>query len=183
MPGAIVAELTEEVYDGAALRIGATTAEPVIAIGGDRAEISELLKLWDGVLQEVYSTDPGTPADPVAPISYDRRSPAVFCGRSPGPHAVIPVFPGTNCEYDTASSCRKAGIEPEIVVIRNLSPEDLAQSADALAAAIGRSQMMVLPGGFSRRRAGRLGQVHRVLPAQPQADGRGARPAEESGTA
>ena len=149
MPGAIVAELTEEVYDGAALRIGATTAEPVIAIGGDRAEISELLKLWDGVLQEVYSTDPGTPADPVAPISYDRRSPAVFCGEIARPHAVIPVFPGTNCEYDTASSCRKAGIEPEIVVIRNLSPEDLAQSADALAAAIGRSQMMVLPGGFS----------------------------------
>ena len=149
MPGAIVAELTEEVYDGAAVRIGVTTAEPAIAIGEDRAEISELLKLWDGVLREVYPTDPGTPADPVDPISYDRRSPAVFCGEIARPRATIPVFPGTNCEYDTAAACRRAGIEPEIVVIRNLSPQDLAQSADALAAAIGRSQMMVLPGGFS----------------------------------
>ena len=149
MPGAIVAELTEEVYDGAAVRIGVTTAEPAIAIGEDRAEISELLKLWDGVLREVYPTDPGTPADPVDPISYDRRSPAVFCGEIARPRAAIPVFPGTNCEYDTAAACRRAGIEPEIVVIRNLSPQDLAQSADALAAAIGRSQMMVLPGGFS----------------------------------
>ena len=149
MPGAVVAELTEELYDCAAVRVGMTTSEPVIAIGEDREEIEQLCRIWEGVLEEVYPTDPGTPDRAVEAISYDRRSPAVFCGEIARPRAVIPVFPGTNCEYDTAASCRKAGIEPEILVIRNLSPQDLAQSADALAGAIGRSQMIVLPGGFS----------------------------------
>ena len=149
MPGAIVAELTEDVYDCAAVRIGMTTQSPVVAIGGDSAGVDELWALWEEVLEEVYPTDPGTQPTPVEPISYDRRSPAVFCGEIARPRAVIPVFPGTNCEYDTAASCRKSGIEPEILVIRNLSPKDLEESADALAAAIGRSQMIVLPGGFS----------------------------------
>ncbi len=149
MPGAIMAELTQEVYDCAAVRIGMTTKEPVVAIGEDSAGVDELRSLWEGVLEEVYATDLGTQPTPVEPISYDRRSPAVFCGEIARPRAVIPVFPGTNCEYDTASSCRKAGIEPEILVIRNLSPKDLEESADALDAAISRSQMIVLPGGFS----------------------------------
>ena len=149
MPGAIVAELTEEVYDCTAVRIGMTTQEPVVAIGEDSAGLDELLALWDGVLDQVYPTDPGTEPTPVELISYDRRSPAVFNGEIARPRAVIPVFPGTNCEYDTASSCLKAGIEPEILVVRNLSPQDLEGSADALAAAIGRSQMIILPGGFS----------------------------------
>lgn len=73
-------------------------------------------------------------------------APAVSC---PRPRAVIPVFPGTNCEYDTAAACLRAGIEPEILVVRNLTKALLEESASALEAAIGRSQMIVLPGGFS----------------------------------
>ena len=69
--------------------------------------------------------------------------------RTARPRAVIPVFPGTNCEYDTAQACLRAGIQPEIVVVRNLTTDLLAQSAQALEEAIRRSQMVVLPGGFS----------------------------------
>ena len=65
------------------------------------------------------------------------------------PQAFIPVFPGTNCEYDTANACLRAGIEPEILVVRNLTTDLLAQSAEALEKAIRSSQMMILPGGFS----------------------------------
>ena len=65
------------------------------------------------------------------------------------PKAVIPVFPGTNCEYDTAAACLKAGIEPEILVVRNGGSAQLRDSAQALEAAIRGSQMVVLPGGFS----------------------------------
>ena len=66
------------------------------------------------------------------------------------PKAVIPVFPGTNCEYDTAAACLRAPvIEPEILVVRNLTGSALAESADALEKAIRSAQMMVLPGGFS----------------------------------
>ena len=65
------------------------------------------------------------------------------------PKAVIPVFPGTNCEYDTAKSCIRAGIDPEIVVVRNLTTSFLTQSAQALEQAIRSAQMVILPGGFS----------------------------------
>ena len=74
------------------------------------------------------------------------RAPAVKSAR---PRALIPVFPGTNCEYDTARALLRAGAEPEILVIRNLSPADVAESVERVAAAIARSQMIVLPGGFS----------------------------------
>ncbi|MCD7820596.1 MAG: phosphoribosylformylglycinamidine synthase subunit PurQ, partial [Clostridiales bacterium] len=65
------------------------------------------------------------------------------------PRAVIPVFPGTNCEYDTANACLRAGIEPEILVIRNLTTGLLTESEAALEKAIQGAQMIVLPGGFS----------------------------------
>jgi phosphoribosylformylglycinamidine synthase len=73
----------------------------------------------------------------------------VFSGQIARPRAVIPVFPGTNCEYDTAAACLRVGIQPEILVVRNVDPQALHESADALAAAIGNSQIVVLPGGFS----------------------------------
>ena len=85
----------------------------------------------------------------MAPISWDKRSIAVCKHKVARPKAVIPVFPGTNCEYDTAQACLRAGIDPQIVVIRNLTRDALAQSAQALEAAIRASQMVVLPGGFS----------------------------------
>ena len=147
-PGAIVAELTEEVDLPQATRIGITTAEPTITIGTESASIQELLALNEGVLEQVYPTRAGT-AEAVAPISWDKRSIAVCKHKVARPKAVIPVFPGTNCEYDTAQACLRAGIDPEIVVVRNLSTGLLAQSAQALEAAIRSAQMVVIPGGFS----------------------------------
>jgi phosphoribosylformylglycinamidine synthase len=146
-PGSIVAELTEDAAFG--VRIGATTAQPVITLCGETVSIDQLSADNEGVLEEVYPTDPGQKAEPVEPITYDRRSPAVFSGQIARPRAVIPVFPGTNCEYDTAAACLRAGIQPEILVVRNVDPQALHESADALAAAIGNSQIVVLPGGFS----------------------------------
>ena len=147
-PGMIVAELTQEVDLPCADRIGFTTAEPTITIGKDSASIEELLNLNEGVLEKVYPTKAGT-TETVAPISWDKRSIAVCRHKVARPKAVIPVFPGTNCEYDTAQACLRAGIEPEIIVIRNLSTDLLAQSAQALEKAIRSAQMVVLPGGFS----------------------------------
>ena len=65
------------------------------------------------------------------------------------PHVLIPVFPGTNCEYDTARSFERAGAEAEIFVIRNLSGKDIEESAEGFAKAIARSQIIAVPGGFS----------------------------------
>ena len=146
--GAIVAELTEEINLDCARRIGETTEAPFVALPGDAVSIQELLQLNEGVLEKVYPTRAGT-TEAVEPISWDKRSIAVCKHKVARPKAVIPVFPGTNCEYDTAQACLRAGIEPEIIVIRNLSTDLLAQSAQALEKAIRSAQMVVLPGGFS----------------------------------
>ena len=147
--GAIVFELEgEEFLPGMAWRIGTTTQEPVITIGEDTASVAELLERNEGVLEQVYPTRAGK-TEKVEAISCGERAPIVCQSRTARPRAVIPVFPGTNCEYDTAQACLRAGIQPEIVVVRNLSTDLLAQSAQALEETIRRSQMVVLPGGFS----------------------------------
>ncbi len=148
-PGAIVAELTETIPESPrAIQIGMTTAEPVINIVHDSAPIDELLALNEGVLEEVYPTRAGS-SETVQAISWEGRSPAVCKHKVARPKAVIPAFPGTNCEYDTARACIRAGIDPEIVVVRNLTNDFLSQSAQALEKAIREAQMVVLPGGFS----------------------------------
>ena len=148
-PGGILAELTEEVDEPLCVRIGTTTADGTVVIGEDEATIDELRTLNEGVLESVYPRRVEQGQEAVEPIQYDRRSPLVAREQFAKPRAVIPVFPGTNCEYDTANACLRAGIVPEIVVVGNLTPEELRDSARRLADAMAGSQMMILPGGFS----------------------------------
>ena len=146
MPGAIVAELTEEVSD--AVRIGATTAEKTISLGSDEASISELLALNDAVLESVYPTKTQS-AGAVESLSYEaqeRVAPAIKLAR---PKALIPVFPGTNCEYDTQRALLEAGADAEQFIIRNLTSADVADSVERFAKAVKDSQIIVIPGGFS----------------------------------
>ena len=147
-PRSIVAELTEEIDFPLAIRLGVTTAEPVITIGGDSAPIDELLALNERVLEDVYPTRAGESA-PARTLSWDKRSPAVCKSKTARPRVAIPVFPGTNCEYDSARACLRAGLEPEIVVVRNLTASALEESALALEKAIRAAQILFLPGGFS----------------------------------
>ena len=146
MPGAIIAELNEDV-DGAA-RIGATTAEKTIVLGADSASIEELAALNDAVLEEVYPTKTektGT-VEPFSCEAETRVSPAIKLAR---PKALIPVFPGTNCEYDTKRALMEAGADAEPFIIRNLTSADVADSVERFAKAVGESQIIVVPGGFS----------------------------------
>ncbi|MCD7918028.1 MAG: phosphoribosylformylglycinamidine synthase subunit PurQ [Clostridiales bacterium] len=145
--GSIVAELTEDV--GCARKLGVTTADGCISVAGVTMSIDELDHAWEGTLEGVYPTD--AKAEPYAIPNVDcgvrpNRAPAARVAR---PRAVIPVFPGTNCEYDTANACLRAGIQPEIVVVRNLTTDLLLDSANALEQAIRNAQMIALPGGFS----------------------------------
>ena len=72
------------------------------------------------------------------------------------PKVIIPVFPGTNCEYDTAKAFARAGADPEILVIRNLTPADVAESCKALVKAIDNSRIVMLPGGHFHDRGALL---------------------------
>ena len=144
--GMILAECDGAV-EGAVL-VGHTTAQPVLTFGEDTASIDELLSLNEDVLEDVYPTrtaDAGT----VEPISWDKRSPAVCKSKIARPRVVIPVFPGTNCEYDSVRACLRAGMTAETVNIRNLTADDLLQSTVELEGAIRNAQIVFIPGGFS----------------------------------
>ena len=146
--GAIVAELAEDVDLPWAQRAGETTAEPVVALPGDSAAIDELLALNEGVLEDVYPTQAGG-SQPVEPVTWSGKAPAVMPHGIARPRVVVPVFPGTNCEYDSVRACLRAGMTAETVVIRNLTSDALAQSALELEHSIGHAQIVFLPGGFS----------------------------------
>jgi len=145
--GTIIAELTEEI-EGAEL-IGWTTGEPVITYGQETVSIEDLYALNTAVLENVYPTKTVETKEPIPAFSSEaqtRVAPAVKVAK---PKVLIPVFPGTNCEYDSARAVMNAGGEADIVVIRNLTAEDVARSVETVAAKIAESQMIFIPGGFS----------------------------------
>ena len=149
MYGFIVAELTEEIEGAYAFRLGETTAEEVVDLAGDKASIDELLAINEGVLSGVYTTDAPAKCDKLETFSYDKgctAAPAIKCAR---PKVLIPVFPGTNCEYDSARAMENAGAEADIVVIRNLTADDVARSVETVSKKLAESQMVFIPGGFS----------------------------------
>ena len=146
--GFIVAELTEDVTCRGTLKLGETTSEPVIELEKDKATIAELLALNEATLEGVYpTTAPATGELPVFAYSGgSTAAPAVKCAR---PKALIPVFPGTNCEYDSAKALERAGADPEIVVIHNLTADDVAGSVETVASKLAQSNLVFIPGGFS----------------------------------
>ena len=115
---------------------------------GETLSIAEYEKLWADKLESVFPMKAGT-QETVPTISYPQRPQQAPAYKHLKPKAVIPVFPGTNCEYDTARAVAKSGGEAEIIVVRNLAASALAETADAMEKAIRSAQMVILPGGFS----------------------------------
>ncbi len=149
--GFIAAELTEDPdsdYPGV-IRLGVTTEEPVIALSREEpVAIDRLLELNEAVLEDVYPTRTAEQdrAEARSFTAAGRAAPALRCAK---PRALIPVFPGTNCEFDTQRALLEAGAEAEIIVVRNLTAEAVADSARRFAEALKTAQMVVIPGGFS----------------------------------
>ena len=143
--GQIIAELTEE----AGILIGYTCAEETITYGGETVAISDLYDLNTAVLEKVYPTKTVETDAAIPTFSAEgaaKLAPAVKVAK---PKVLIPVFPGTNCEFDSARAVMAAGGEADIVVIRNLTAEDVSRSVETVAQKIADSQMIFIPGGFS----------------------------------
>lgn len=129
--------------------IGKTHAEPNIQIGDETLALGDLLDAWTEPLSEVYpeTEDPSTSeAETFSSELKPRTSNLKFQAT---PKAIIPAFPGTNSEYDSAKAFREAGAEAEIQVFRNLTPQAVEKSLADLAKSIRESQILMLPGGFS----------------------------------
>ena len=129
--------------------VGRTTADESITVAGERVSLDELTGAFEGRLESVFPTRADAADEHLTKVSYTERSGKAPAVKSAKPLAVIPVFPGTNCEYDTARAVENADGAAEIIVVRNYSADALAESAEQLESAIRRAQMMILPGGFS----------------------------------
>ena len=147
--GGILIEATEELENMPLWLIGMTTDKPEIDAFGEIIPLSDLKQSLEGTLESVFPTRADASDDKLIKPVYTERSTKAPAVKTARPAAVIPVFPGTNCEYDTAKAVETAGGEAKIVVVRNLSHDALMRSAEELEQAIRGSQMMILPGGFS----------------------------------
>ena len=145
-PGAIVAEVTRTV--SGAIPVGRTISEPVIKIGDDAISIAELKSLWESGLEDVFPTK-AEHTGSAAKISHNCRSGAVAIERWAKPRALIFTFPGTNSEIDTARAVSRAGGVPQILVVRNLTRMMLEDSIIRAEREIKKSQIIIIPGGFS----------------------------------
>ena len=129
--------------------LGRTTQEQEISYRMQSIGLAELLGLYQGRLETVFPTLVAGMTGPVSNVEYRARSWHTPVFKRAEPRVLIPVFPGTNCEYDSARAIREAGGSPEIMVIKNRSSDEISRSVEAFAAALKDSQMVFIPGGFS----------------------------------
>ena len=148
-PDFIIAETAEEISLPGALRLGATTDDGIIDLDGDTATIDELYELNAGTLEDVYPTKAKEAKDVPPTFSYTEKSNLAPTIKVARPKILIPVFPGTNCEYDSARAVERAGAEAEIFVVRNLTADAVAESVDAFSKKVKDAQAIFVPGGFS----------------------------------
>ena len=145
--GSFLLEVNEDVPGS--VTIGTVTDDGKISLGGESVALNDLLGIYENKLESVYSCNiPDTKA-PVQNFEYRASSypsPAVKVAK---PKVLIPAFPGTNCEFDSAKAVRDAGAEPEIIVINNLSAAGIQSSVEKFANELKSAQMVFIPGGFS----------------------------------
>ena len=152
--GTFVVELAEDAATGTAgsgiftiEELGRTTSSYALCMAGETIDLADLQEAWEHPMEDVFPYRAG--GEKVDPITYDAATPLVFNGTIAKPRVIIPVFPGNNCEYDSALAFERAGAEVSTLVVNNLSPEAVAESTQELARQIDLSQIVMIPGGFS----------------------------------
>lgn len=145
--GSFILELSGNEKIG--LTLGNTITAQEFIYKDEKIGLSELLSEYESRLEGVFTCNISQKPHSLKTYSYKAESYPAPAVKSARPKVIIPVFPGTNCEYDTAKALESAGAEPEIIVIKNLTKDDIARSADAFAKALSASQMIFVPGGFS----------------------------------
>ncbi|APM38664.1 phosphoribosylformylglycinamidine synthase [Clostridium kluyveri] len=129
--------------------IGFTQKDQFIEVNGEKISILDMVGSWEESLENIFPTYVPEENKKIE-VEYFKRnnkiSPAV---KIAVPKVIIPVFPGTNCEYDTEKAFKKAGAQVETVIIKNLAGTQIEESVDAVVKGINSSQIIMLPGGFS----------------------------------
>ena len=146
--GSFIIEVVEGcVADG--ILLGKTTKDYALTYGNETVSMADLYGAYEATLEGVYPTHAAEAAGEIPAFSYDQKSPAkpaVLCKK---PKVLIPVFPGTNCEYDSQKAFLRAGADAEIFVINNLTSAGITESVETFAKKIQDAQIIFIPGGFS----------------------------------
>ena len=145
--GGFLLETTEDIADAA--EIGEITADGKISYNGEEIKLEKLLGIYENKLESVYRCNKENPKTEMQTFSYKTKNRMSSAVKTAKPKVLIPVFPGTNCEYDSAKAIRDAGAQPEIFVINNRSAENVAKSVEEFANSLKTAQMVFIPGGFS----------------------------------
>ena len=153
--GDIVAEMpAKEVHHLKSLgisyeEIGTVTADGAFTYGSMKIDQNEALQVWRAKLDKVFPYTAGKDKSPVASGEYHTDRIYVCKNKVAKPTVFIPVFPGTNCEYDSAKAFENAGAQAVVKVFRNQNASDIRESVEAFEKAIGQAQIIMFPGGFS----------------------------------
>ena len=150
--GAIVVEVVNcGSLPAVARKIGRVNDSGNFVVEGETIGMDEMMKAWTGTLESIFPTTSGaTPAAKMGKTALHKAQKVYVCKhKTAQPKVFIPAFPGTNCEYDSARAFLRAGAEVETLVFRNLTSQHIEESVAAFAAAIDKSQIVMIPGGFS----------------------------------
>ncbi len=128
---------------------GEVNGEQKFIYGSMELSVEEAVKAWTGTLEKVFPTIARDGKEEVDTDVFEAGKVYVCKHKVAKPKVFIPVFPGTNCEYDSAKAFARAGAEPVVKVFKNLGAEDIRDSVDVFVGAIEQSQMIMFPGGFS----------------------------------
>ena len=132
--------------------IGTTTSEYVFKAAGETLDLDAVQEAWESGIESVfpYRSKGEDKGATVETIDFHAPKKTVYVGSSVAkPHVVIPVFPGNNCEYDSAAAFERAGADVTTLIVNNLTPAAVAESTQALVDEINKSQIVMIPGGFS----------------------------------
>ncbi len=131
--------------------IGEVTDDAVFSYRNVKIAVSDALEAWKGTLEKVFPTNSNAEGqgEKIERGLYDTKDVHICTHKIAVPTVFIPVFPGTNCEYDSARAFERAGAKTIVQVFRNMSAEDIRDSVSIFEKAIGQSQMIMFPGGFS----------------------------------
>ena len=143
--GSLILEMAEGEMAGELL--GMTMAEPKVVFGHEAVALQDFLDAYHRTLEEVYPSQTAS-TDVKVPVITSQKT-ALKGPKIAKPRVLIPAFPGTNCELDTARAFEAAGAVPEILIIRNHTPQEVADSVREMARLIRASQIVLIPGGFS----------------------------------
>ena len=145
--GAFVLELSDNIDLGKT--VGYVTDKKEYTYGDMALSVESVVGAYEDKLESVYPCNIASPTNEISTVSYKAEKRVAPRVKVAAPKVLIPVFPGTNCEFDSAKAVRDAGADPEIFVINNLTADGVKRSAELFAKKIGESQAIFIPGGFS----------------------------------